>query len=82
MTKAAGKAVTKPVTEPVTKSVTKLNHILQFWTKISKQFWLSVTVSGQNYRQIRVSVSVSDRNQNSGFGRSLISAGFRFSKLQ
>ena len=26
---------------------------------------------GQNYRPIRVSVSVSDRNQNSGFGRSL-----------
>ena len=27
---------------------------------------------GRKYRPIRVSVSVSDRNQNSGFGRSLI----------
>ena len=28
---------------------------------------------GRKYRPIRVSVSVSDRNQNSGFGRSLLS---------
>ena len=27
---------------------------------------------GRKYRPIRVSVSVSDRNQNSGFGRSLL----------
>ena len=26
--------ITKPVTKPVTKSVTKLNHVLQFRTKI------------------------------------------------
>ena len=31
---------------------------------------------GRNYQPIRVSVSVSDRNQNSGFGHSLIEIFF------
>ena len=33
---------------------------------------------GRKYRPIRVSVSVSGRNQNSGFGRSLSKYDFRY----
>ena len=36
VTKPVTKPENKPVTKPVTKSVTKLNHILQFWTKLPK----------------------------------------------
>ena len=36
MNKQMTETMTKPMAKPVTKSVTKLNHILQFWTKIPK----------------------------------------------
>ena len=63
MTETMTKPMAITVTKSVTKSVTKLNHILQFWTKLPKRF---------QYRPIRVSASVSDRNQNRGFGCSLV----------
>ena len=74
--------MTKPVTKPVTKSVTKLNHILKFWTKIPKicGFGIGYGIS-QNHWPIRISVSVSDRNQNSGFGRSLGTIAFHYEVL-
>ena len=58
MTKPVTKLVTKPVTKPVTKS-----EICGFGIGYG---------IGRNYRPFRVSVSVSGRNQNSGFGRSLL----------
>ena len=76
--------MTETMRKPVTKLW--LNQWLnqwpnqwQFWTEIPKTGTVFSRSSGfgigygigRKYRPIRVSVSVSDRNQNSGFGRSL-----------
>jgi hypothetical protein len=64
--------MTKPMNEQVTETMTKL--MAKPVTKPATKSEICGFGIGRNCRPIKVSVSVSDRNQNCGFGRSLLQA--------